>query len=497
MFALVSDGKPRVLRVRDLNHFARKKLERWGTVWVEGEITDVNRGATGHFHFTLCDPQAEARIRVIMFRTEVAHSRAQLRQGELVRLQASFSLYEPRGGFQLVARLALPVGEGDRRERVERLKKKLHAEGLFAPSRKRPLPTYPRVIGVVTSRRGAALHDVIRVARGRAPVRIVVAHCQVQGPDAPVSIVRALQAIGRVPDLEVVILTRGGGASVDLSAFDEESVARAAAACPVPLVSGVGHEVDACVVDLVADVRAATPSNAAELVVPDREALERELRARTRQLEQAMDAALGRRRHAFERLGHRVADPSRALEQIAHRLHVARASLERSVEAQIARGRQRHVHLQHRLHRRDPRASLGRDRARFDALVARLGRALPPSLAARRRALDEQAAAVAAAAPPVVERRRRALESLDQSLRRLMTPRVSADRARLAAVVGRLSALSPLEVLQRGYAIALSAETGRALLDAGDVAAGDRVRVRLARGELEAEVIDARPGDAE
>ncbi|MEQ9081419.1 MAG: exodeoxyribonuclease VII large subunit [Sandaracinaceae bacterium] len=466
---------PRVLTVRQLNGFARKKLEAWGTVWVEGELSDVNRGATGHFHFTLCDPRAEARIRCIMFRNEVSQSRARLQNGELVRLRATFSLYEPRGAFQLVASLALPVGEGDRRERVERLKKKLHAEGLLAPERKRPLPKYPRAIGVVTSRQGAALHDVIRVARGRAPVRIVVAHCQVQGADAPRSIVRALRAIGRVPGLEVVILTRGGGASADLTAFDDETVARAVADCPLPVVSGVGHEVDASVVDLVADVRAATPSNAAEMVVPDRQALSRELASRTRQLEQAFDAAMHRRRLAFERLGGRIADPSRALERVAHRLHAARASLERSVEARIARGRHLHGQLQHRLHRQDPRAALGRDRARFEGLVTRLRRALPPSLEARRRRLAE----------------------LDARARRTLGPTLADHRASLGVIAGRLSALSPLEVLQRGYAIALHGPSGRALLDAADVSPGDLLTVRLASGSLEATVSAAHPRPTE
>src|SRR5690606_4412542 len=163
------------------------------------------------------------------------------------------------------------------------------AEGLFSRERKRPLPRYPRVVGLVTSREGAAVHDVVRVASARAPVRLVVSHCQVQGPEAPVSIVRAIRRICRLPGLEVIIVTRGGGASEDLFAFNDERVARAIAACPVPVVSGVGHEIDETIADLVADVRAATPSNAAELVVPDGAALRAEIHYHRRRLERALE----------------------------------------------------------------------------------------------------------------------------------------------------------------------------------------------------------------
>lgn len=501
----------RILRVGQLNRFVRVKLERWGEVWVEGELSDVSRSHAGHLFFCLNDSVEPAQVRAVMFAGDARFARAAMRDGERVRVRGRFTFYEPRGSLQIRVRAALPAGDGDRREQLARLKKKLAKEGLFAPARKRPLPRFPSVVGVVTSRRGAALHDVVRVATARAPVRLVVSHCQVQGAEAPASIVAALRRVGRVPGLEVVILTRGGGGSEDLAAFDDEHVARAIAACPVPVVSGVGHEVDETVADLVADVRAATPSNAAELVVPDRAALAGELASHRRHLEQALEMQLGRERLRLERLERRLRDPRRALGGVRHRFHTASAALERGMSRALARDRHRLGALIHRLGRLDPGTRLAKDRARLAAATSGLERALERALSAERHrlaalqrrlgALDPRATLgrdrarfsalahrLAQAAGPLVLEPRRRLRERTVALRAAIGPPLARSRARLAERSAKLDALSPLRVLGRGYAIALHEPTGRALLRARDAAVGDGVRLRLAEGTLRAEV---------
>lgn len=431
----------RVWRVSEVNRAVRFELEEgWGDVWIEGELGEVSRAASGHVYFTLCDDEEAAQLRAVMFRGDARRARAKLERGARVRLRGSLSLYEARGAFQLIARLALPAGDGELAQRFERIRHKLDAEGLMDPARKRPLPRVPRVVGVVTSAHGAALHDIVRVARHRCPVRIVVADCRVQGEAAPRTIVAALEAIQRLPELEVVIVSRGGGSAEELWAFNDEGVARTVAACRVPVVSGVGHEVDVTICDLVADVRAATPSNAAEKVVPDRDALARELQASTRQLERAMDGRLHRHRLDLERRARRVADPRHALGGVRRRLHALGQALARLTRRRLAGERAALTRLSARLAKHDPRAQLGRDRRALEGELTRLA-------AAMRRTVGER-------------------------------------QRQLGSLAARLDAMSPVKVLGRGYAIALGERTGKALTSAAEVDVGERVDVRLAHGTL-------------
>lgn len=445
------DESGNVLTVAMLNRVVRSSLEdNFGDVWVEGELSDVVRAASGHVYCTLNDGKEPAQIRMVMFRNDARRAKAKLENGERVRVRGGLSLYEARGSFQLIARTALPAGAGDLHAQFERLRKKLEAEGLLDPEKRRPLPKVPRVVGVVTSTKGAALHDIIQVAKGRCPVRIVVSGCVVQGADAPLSIVAALALVQKLPDLDVVIVGRGGGSAEDLVAFNDERVARAIAACRVPIVSAVGHEVDVSIADLVADVRAATPSNAAELVVPDRNALLRDLSATTRGLERALDARLQRERVRVVRLARRVSDPRRALQGVRNRLLTLDAELRTFAQRRIARDRT----VLHRLHARlleeDARVRLLRDRARLQELLARLrhlGGNLLPEL-----------------------------------------------RAPFGETVARLSALSPLAVLARGYAIALHETTGRALLSSKDANVDDTLALRLHEGSLRVRVLAGKRG---
>jgi exodeoxyribonuclease VII large subunit len=379
-----------------------------------------------------------------MFRNDARRSKAKLENGSRVKLLGQVSLFTPRGSYQLIARIALPEGLGELHANFERVRLKLEAEGLLAPERKRALPHLPRVLGVVTSRSGAALHDIVQIANTRCPVRIVVSPCQVQGNDAPASIVRALKLLQRVPHVDVIIVGRGGGASEDLIAFNDERVARAIAACAVPVVSAVGHEVDITIADLVADVRAATPSNAAELTVPERRILHGELRTAHRSLQRAIEVRLGRARLRLERSSQQLREPRAALGRGRARLN--------SLHTALARAEHRRVQ---------------RDRARMSKLVERLSRCDP------RRALAAN--------------RTRWIE-LHTSLMRLGKPLCQSSRAELARRIAQLDALSPLRSLARGYAIALHEPTGKALLRASDARSGDVLQLRLHEGELKTRV---------
>ena len=290
-------SEPEVLTVTEVNRGARVCLERgMGRLWVCGEVANFSRQRSGHCYFTLKDDRAQ--LRCVLFRSDAERLPVLPDDGTSVRAFGALTVYEARGTFQLVVlRLEASDGEALWRLAFERTRKKLEAEGLFAPERKRPLPRFPEVVGVVTSPTGAALRDIIAVARRRAPwLRLVLRGTRVQGEGAGREIARALGALGRVEDLDLVIVSRGGGSIEDLWGFNEEVLARAIAACPVPVISGVGHEVDVTISDLVADLRAPTPSAAAEAALPDVEVVERLVANSAERLKRGLLGQVERRR---------------------------------------------------------------------------------------------------------------------------------------------------------------------------------------------------------
>ena len=458
-----------MLSVAQLNRGVRLGLEQdFADVLVLGEISDLTRASSGHVYFTLNDESQPAQVRVVLFKSDARRTRATLESGARVCVRGSLTLYEARGTYQFLARAVMPAGEGDLAAQLRKLLEKLTAEGLIDPEKKRPLPLLPRCIGLVTSMHGAAVHDVLRVARERCPVRIVIANCLVQGPDAPRSIVRALSAMQNVPELDVVIIARGGGSAEDLWAFNDEAVARAIAGCRVPVVSGVGHEVDQTLSDFVADVRAATPSNAAELVVPARIELERRLAGLMRMLVRTVEARLGRQRQALARAGSKLRDPRRLLRNSAQRMDELDARLLRAMRAQLQSAQLALEAPRLRLTPHDPRTRLSRQRSELTRLSMRVELSKKLWLTPRRALLHELGA-----------RNRRAQDEL-----------LTGQRHRLASRIGQLTALSPLSVLARGYAIAISERTGRALLAPAEAQPGDRLRIKLHAGEVHAEVIE-------
>jgi exodeoxyribonuclease VII large subunit len=416
-------------------------------VWVEGEVSNGRVWNTGHLYFTLKD--ARAQIKGVMFRSTLRYLKFKVEDGLHVIARGKLSVYEPKGEYQFVCEHMEPRGLGPLQLAFDQLKKKLAAEGLFDASRKRPLPALPRRIGVVTSIDGAALRDVVRVLRRRHPnAHVVIAPSRVQGQGSAAEIVRAIRQITRVQGVDVVIVGRGGGSLEDLWAFNEEIVARAIVASPVPIISAVGHETDFTIADFVADLRAPTPSAAAEMVVKAHD----EFCSRIDRLNERLLAAVtGRLRRADARVHALLARPGLAgfPGRVASRgRHVSELAgdLRQALAALLSRRRRRHELARRALTQFDPRHRLAAIRTR---IVAREGH-------------------LAAA----------------------FTRRFHRSQSTLRARAAQLDGLSPLKVLGRGYAVCWDGERTRIVRDAATLAPGDPIRVTLERGELNALVTD-------
>lgn len=451
----MSDGK-RIYSVRDLTRFIKMKLDADATlqsVWVQGEVSNFTRHSSGHLYFTLKDK--ESRIKCVMFARQASRLPFAPRDGAKVIVNGSVTVYERDGQYQLYVNAMQPDGIGSLYLAFEQLKKKLEGEGLFAASRKRPIPKFPRAVGVVTSPTGAAVRDIMITLQRRNPgVPILLYPVAVQGTAAVPSIVKAIRVMNERKEVDVLIVGRGGGSLEELWAFNEEAVARAIAASEIPVISAVGHETDTTIADFVADLRAATPTAAAELAVPSRAELAQDLMHLRMRMAGALRASVASRREALQRLRRSpfLTNPKRQLMlQQAERLDRAGAALVYAAKAALHRESDRHARLQ-----------------------ARLSSASPKEAA------------------------RQAGKALDIAKLRLLQ-RMNAlvrDRAhRFEIQLKRLDALSPLKVMQRGYSLVYD-ERRRIVKSVDEVQLGDTVQVRLADGELDCTVW-AMKGDAE
>jgi exodeoxyribonuclease VII large subunit len=442
-----------VYSVADLDRRLKRAVEAAAAdVWVEGEVSGAKPAASGHVYFTLKDEKEEASIDCVMYRSASVRARQLLVDGARVQLRGRATVWAPRGRLQFTAEQARPAGRGALLEALEVLKAKLLAEGLFAPEKKRPLPADPSVIGVVTSASGAAIHDIVKVAFRRGAVRIILSPTLVQGQGAAARVIDAIDRLERVAAVEVVIIGRGGGSADDLMVFNDESVVRRVAACRVPVVSAVGHEVDVTLTDLAADARAATPSQAAELVVPDNEAQKGVLAQAGVRLLRAMRGRIGEDRAALSQLRGGFGTFRMALVEHGQSLDDAAQRITDAV-----------------------RRAEGRRRAGAERLMRLLVARHPRAVAARSRGV---------------------LGSLEIRLRSALATLVEADRASLGARAARLDALSPLGVLARGYAIATT-DDGRAVRSSSEVDVGERLHVRVHLGRLLTRVEAAVPPDPE
>jgi exodeoxyribonuclease VII large subunit len=441
------DERPPALSVSDAVRAAGRVLEgRFSSIVVEGEISNLKRHASGHLYFTMKDD--EAQLPAVMWRSNVLRMRFTPADGSRVRCRGTLSIFEPQGKFQLYAETMDPTGLGAAQLAFEELRRKLAAEGLFADERKRRLPFWPRRIGVVTSPSGAAIRDIIRVVHRRAAVPIVLAPAAVQGDGAAHQLTRALRAVSRLPGVDVIILGRGGGSAEDLSAFNDEVLARAVAQCPVPVVSAIGHEVDYTLCDFVADLRVATPSMAGERVVPVQVDLHDRLVTVERRLLSAVQRSQREAHARLEILSHRVGDPTRRVGDARQRLEQAQERSTRALSA-VAETRRRQLRaLEVRLATHEPAARLHARREQLGALTARLNGASRSVLTAARHAVERHA--------------------------------------------GALHALSPLAVLDRGYALARRPDGGL-LSDASSASPGEPFSLTLRDGRLDCRVVEKHP----
>ena len=365
-----------VYSVSRLNREVRTLLESGlGTLWVQGEISNLARPASGHWYFSLKD--RDAQIRCAMFRQRNVLSRFAPREGQLVVAFGRVSLYEPRGDYQLLVELLEDAGVGALQRAFDELKARLAAEGLFAPERKRPLPSAPRRIGVITSPTGAAIRDIVQVLRRRCPAaEILIYPSPVQGAAAAAALIAAVELAGTRAEVDVLILARGGGSIEDLWAFNDELLARAILASPIPIVTGIGHEIDFTIADFVADLRAPTPSAAAQLVAPDAAVWRRRLEQLLARFAAAARRALRSEQSRLEAVTRRLnlSHPGARLQQHSQRLDELEARLRLSVRARIAAGSARLESAARALQAVSPLATLERGfavitRARDGALI--------------------------------------------------------------------------------------------------------------------------------
>ncbi|MES2352936.1 MAG: exodeoxyribonuclease VII large subunit [Pseudomonadota bacterium] len=443
---LASPREPLVLPVSELNRRVRELLETSvPLLWVSGEISNFTRATSGHWYFSLKD--ASAQVRCVMFRHKSMYLDWVPHNGMQVEARALVTLYEARGDYQLNVEALRRAGLGALYERFERLKAMLAAEGLFEEARKKPLPPFPRTIGVITSTAGAALHDVLTTLRRRSPnIPIVIYPTPVQGEGAAAKITEAIRAAGEHAACDVLILCRGGGSIEDLWQFNEESVARAIAACQIPIVCGVGHETDFTIADFVADQRAPTPTGAAELISPDITELRRQLRTMQSQMQRIMLGSLEANMQHLDNLARRLIHPGERLARQAEHLTRLSNQLDRALQTQ----------LQSR-------------EWKLERLGIRLSAARPNILA-------------------LISNQHAFQQRLKLAIHRLL----EKTENKLTGYQAQLSQLNPDAVLERGYSI-VTKDDGSIVQDADQIETDDLIRMRFSRGNAAGRITEKTP----
>ncbi len=454
--------RPNALTVTQLVRTVRETLElTLDEFWVTGEVSNARGAPSGHLYFTLKDERSA--INCVMFSSAYRRLRFKLTDGMEVIVRGRVNVYEARGAMQFYAEEMEPRGLGALQLAFEQLKQRLDADGLFDSSRKRPLPFLPRTIGIVTALRAAAIRDILTVILARFPnLHLIIRPARVQGPGAAADIADAIDDLNRDGRAEVIIVGRGGGSLEDLWAFNEEIVARAIYRSPIPIVSAVGHEIDYTIADFTADVRAPTPTAAAQMVVPSMRELSQRLEETEATLEGAIAGVIGGHRKEVGHAGARLRAPLALIRDARQRVDEAGEALTAGVSAGVAVSRRQVRELGWRV--RGPAALIRESR-----------------LSLNRIALHLPQAATAHA-------RRLGLELAGRSARLEVAGRrtVEGARARFAALATRLDSLSPLKVLERGYAVVTDLRNGRTVVDAAAVEVGDELRIRLKRGRLRA-----------
>ncbi|EFH3411611.1 exodeoxyribonuclease VII large subunit [Escherichia coli] len=442
---MLPSQSPAIFTVSRLNQTVRLLLEHEiGQEWISGEISNFTQPASGHWYFTLKDDNAQ--VRCAMFRNSNRRVTFRPQHGQQVLVRANITLYEPRGDYQIIVESMQPAGEGLLQQKYEQLKAKLQAEGLFDQQLKKPLPSPAHCVGVITSKTGAALHDILHVLKRRDPsLPVIIYPTAVQGDDAPGQIVRAIELANKRNECDVLIVGRGGGSLEDLWSFNDERVARAIFASRIPVVSAVGHETDVTIADFIADLRAPTPSAAAEMVSRNQQELLRQIQSVQQRLGMAMDYFLANRTRRLTLLHHRLqqqhpqlrlARQQTALERLQQRMNLA-------IDSQIKRTNKRQVRLLQRLNQQNPQPRIHRVQSR--------------------------------------------IQHLEHRLAEHVHSRLSAMRERFGNAVTHLEAVSPLSTLARGYSVTTVTD-GKVLKKVKQVKTGDVMTTRLEDGWVKSEV---------
>ena len=442
---MLPSQSPAIFTVSRLNQTVRLLLEHeMGQVWISGEISNFTQPASGHWYFTLKDDTAQ--VRCAMFRNSNRRVTFRPQHGQQVLVRANITLYEPRGDYQIIVESMQPAGEGLLQQKYEQLKAKLQAEGLFDLQYKKSLPSPAHCVGVITSKTGAALHDILHVLKRRDPsLPVIIYPTAVQGDDAPGQIVRAIELANKRNECDVLIVGRGGGSLEDLWSFNDERVARAIFASRIPVVSAVGHETDVTIADFIADLRAPTPSAAAEMVSRNQQELLRQIQSVQQRLGMAMDYFLANRTRRLTLLHHRLqqqhpqlrlARQQTALERLQQRMNLA-------IDSQIKRTNKRQVRLLQRLNQQNPQPRIHRVQSR--------------------------------------------IQHLEHRLAEHVHSRLSAMRERFGNAVTHLEAVSPLSTLARGYSVTTVTD-GKVLKKVKQVKTGDVMTTRLEDGWVKSEV---------
>lgn len=441
-----------IFTVSRLNQTVKQLLEgEMGHIWLSGEISNFSQPSSGHWYFTLKDERAQ--VRCAMFRGSNRRVTFRPQNGQQVLIRAMITLYEPRGDYQLLADSMQPAGDGLLQQQFEQLKQRLFGEGLFDQQFKQPLPKPAKRVGVITSASGAALHDILQVLQRRDPsLPVIIYPTSVQGADAPPQIIRAIELANLRDECDVLIVGRGGGSLEDLWSFNDERVARAIFASRIPIVSAVGHETDVTISDFVADLRAPTPSAAAELVSRNQQELLRQVTTQRQRLEMAMDYYLAQRQSLFTRLHHRLQQqhPQLRLARQQNRLIRLRQRLDDAVQLRLRQSSRRQEYLQQRLLQQPPQ--------------------------------------------PRIHRAQQHLQQLHYRLQHAINKQMGQNKQRFGEACSHMQAVSPLATLGRGYSVTTT-PSGDVLKKAGQIAAGDTLSTRLQDGWVESQVTTIHPAD--
>ena len=423
--------------------------QQMGQVWISGEISNFTQPASGHWYFTLKDDGAQ--VRCAMFRNSNRRVTFRPQHGQQVLVRANITLYEPRGDYQIIVESMQPAGVGLLQQQFEQLKQKLSQEGLFDAKHKQALPSPAHQIGVITSKTGAALHDILHVLQRRDPsLPVVIYPTAVQGDDAPAQIVRAIELANQRAECDVLIVGRGGGSLEDLWSFNDERVARAIFASRIPIVSAVGHETDVTIADFIADLRAPTPSAAAEVVSRNQQELLRQIQGQQQRLEMAMDYFFAHLQQRFTRLHHRLQQqhPQLRLARQQTTLERLRQRLNNAIEARLRQGTQQHQRVTQRLNQQQPQGRIHRAQTR--------------------------------------------IQQLEYRLSQVITARLGGTKQRFGTAIAQLEAVSPLATLARGYSVT-TATDGKVLKKTRQVKAGDMLATRVEDGVIESQVTGIQP----